>query len=134
MALPGLRVACPPRGYRPAMATVADLRAILADLPGTEEVEKWGSPHLVVGEKLLGGVNQAEGRVTLKASKEDQQALIASDPETFGVAPYVGCYGWITVRLAGVERDELRELVIEAWRRTAPKAAVRAFDAELTRG
>jgi hypothetical protein len=111
------------------VATVAQFRAILAELPGAQEVEKWGSPHVVVGDKLLGGVNEAAGVVTLKASKDEQTALIASDPDTFGVAPYVGRYGWITVRLAGVEADELRELAIEAWRRTAPKRDVKAFDA-----
>jgi len=111
------------------VATVADFRAILAELPGAEEVEKWGSPHVVVGDKLLGGLNEATGVVSLKASKDDQTALVASDPDTFGVAAYVGRYGWITVRLAGVGVDELRELVVEAWRRTAPKREVKAFDA-----
>jgi hypothetical protein len=111
------------------MATVADIRAILGDLPGAVEVHKWGSPHVVVGEKLLGGLDEACGVVTLKASKDEQTALIASDPDTFGVAPYVGRYGWITVRLAGVDAEELRELAIEAWRRTAPRRDVKAFDA-----
>ena len=50
------------------------------------------------------------------------------------MAPYVGRYGWITVRLAGVDADELRELAIEAWRRTAPKRDVKAFDASAAPG
>lgn len=111
------------------MATVADFRAILGELPGAEEVEKWGSPHVVVGDKLLGGLNEGEGLVTLKASVDDQAALIRSDPDTFAKAKYVGRYGWITVRLAGVGTQELRELAIEAWRRTAPTRDVKAFDA-----
>ena len=39
-----------------------------------------------------------------------------------------GRFGWTTIRLDRVDPDELRELVVEAWRRTAPKRAVAAFD------
>ena len=65
---------------------------------------------------------------TVKASPEDQAVLVGDDPETFGVASHVGRYGWTTIRLDRVDPDELRELVVEAWRRTAPKRAVAAFD------
>jgi hypothetical protein len=54
--------------------------------------------------------------------------LLASDPATFGVASHVGRHGWTTVRLDRVDPDEMRELVVDAWRRTAPKRAVAAFD------
>jgi len=65
---------------------------------------------------------------TVKASPEDQEALIGGDPQTFGTASHVGRYGWTTIRLARIDPEELRELVVEAWRRTAPKRAVAAFD------
>ena len=65
----------------------------------------------------------------LKATPEDQAELVAADPETFGIASHVGRYGWVTVRLDRVDPDEMRELVLEAWRRTAPTRAVTAFDA-----
>ena len=116
------------------MPTAADVRAILATLPGAEEVPKWGSPHFAVGGKLFGGLHAERGVVSLKASREAQAALIASEPETFGVAPYVGRYGWVTVQLASVDGGELRELMIEAWRATAPRRVVVTFDAELERG
>ena len=65
---------------------------------------------------------------TVKASPEDQEALVGGDPQTFGVASHVGRYGWTTIRLARIDADELRELVVEAGRRTVPKRAVAAFD------
>ena len=50
------------------------------------------------------------------------------DSETFFIPPYVGPSGWVGVRFRTVNRDEMRELVTEAWRMTAPKRLVAAFD------
>jgi hypothetical protein len=54
--------------------------------------------------------------------------LIAMDPETFFVPPYVGPSGWVGIRIRTVDPGEMRELVTEAWRLTAPARLVRAFD------
>ncbi len=45
----------------------------------------------------------------------------------------VGSFGWVVVRLAGVERDELAELTFEAWRLTAPVVLVQARNNRLPR-
>jgi hypothetical protein len=65
----------------------------------------------------------------LRTSKQEQEALVGSQPETFAVASYTGRFGWVTVRLATVDPEELRELTIDCWRRTAPKRVVAAYDA-----
>ena len=51
------------------------------------------------------------------------------DPSTFSMSSYVGRFGWVTVQLASVEPDIMRELVVDAWRRTAPKRLAAVFDA-----
>ena len=66
--------------------------------------------------------------VTVKASKEAQAALVGSEPETFSVPAYVGQHGWVAVRLEWVDPEELAELIDEAWRATAPKRLVKAYD------
>jgi hypothetical protein len=66
--------------------------------------------------------------VTVKASKEAQAALVGSEPETFSVPAYVGQHGWVAVRLERVDPEELAELIDEAWRATAPKRLVKAYD------
>ena len=71
-----------------------------------------------------------DGRqATVKATKEEQAALVAAAPETFGIPAYVGRHGWVSIQLATVDPTELRELVVEAWRQTAPKRLVTAYDA-----
>jgi hypothetical protein len=59
---------------------------------------------------------------------EEQAALIAADPETFSVPRYVGLHGWVAVDLARVDPGELRDLIIEAWRLTAPKRLLKSYD------
>jgi hypothetical protein len=72
-----------------------------------------------------------DGRMaSVKATRQEQAALIAADPRTFGVPDYVGRHGWVSVELATVDPQELRELLVEAWRQTAPKRLVVAYDAE----
>jgi hypothetical protein len=64
--------------------------------------------------------------VGLKQLVAEQLALVNERPETFEVQFTVGQFGWVVVRLAGVERDELAELTFEAWRLTAPVVLVQA--------
>jgi hypothetical protein len=98
-------------------------------LPQAHEQITWGSEHtLRVGEKIFAMGAPDSGQVSVKASPEEQKELMAADPDTFSAAPYVGRFGWVLVALAGVDADELGELLTDAWRRTAPKRIVRAFD------
>ena len=50
-------------------------------------------------------------------------------PGVFRVAPYVGRFGWVVVDLDDADPELLRGIVEGAWRRTAPKATVAAYDA-----
>ncbi|QUQ63614.1 MmcQ/YjbR family DNA-binding protein [Kutzneria sp. CA-103260] len=59
--------------------------------------------------------------VGLKQTIAEQQALVAERPEVFEEQFTMGGFGWVVVQLAGVEADELAELVYEAWRLTAPE-------------
>jgi hypothetical protein len=110
------------------MVSATQLRELALGLPGAEERETWGHPTFRVRDKIFTSMSDDAAIATVKASPEDQAVLVGNDPETFGIASHVGRYGWTTIRLDRVDPDELRELVVEAWRRTAPKRAVAAFD------
>ncbi|MFI9381835.1 MmcQ/YjbR family DNA-binding protein [Kutzneria sp. NPDC052558] len=62
--------------------------------------------------------------VGLKQTIAEQQALVAERPEVFEEQFTMGGFGWVVVQLAGVEADELAELVYEAWRLSAPEELV----------
>ncbi|MFI1091064.1 MmcQ/YjbR family DNA-binding protein [Streptomyces sp. NPDC020917] len=111
------------------MVTFEEFAGLALALPQAHERITWGSEHTFrVGEKIFAMGAPESAHVSLKASLEDQSELMAAAPETFSAAPYVGRFGWVRVALATADPEELGELLTEAWRRTAPKRAVKAFD------
>jgi len=54
--------------------------------------------------------------------KEERAALIASEPAKF-VLPRLSDqrFHWIVARMAALDADEMRELVIDAWLMVVPK-------------
>jgi hypothetical protein len=54
----------------------------------------------------------------------------AEERQTWGVPAQVGRHGWMSIQLATVDPAELGELVVEAWRQTAPRRLVAAYDAD----
>jgi hypothetical protein len=116
-----------------AMAvTYEQVRDWVLALPGGAEVmvEEWGHPTLRVGDKMFAAGAPGSPTMSVKATKEEQAALLAATPDVYSSAAYVGRFGWVEVVLAEVDPEELRELIVEAWRRTAPKKLVKQYDTE----
>ena len=112
------------------MITADELRQAALSLPEAEERETWGHPTFRVRDKMFATLADDGGQATVKATRQEQEALVAADPETFGVPAYVGRHGWVSILLATADPAEVRELLVEAWRQTAPKRLVAAYDAE----
>ena len=110
------------------MPIADDVRALALALPEAVEQETWGHPTFRVRKKMFGTLASDGRTATMKAAREEQAALVQTDPETFFVPAYVGQHGWVGFHVALVDPQELAELVTEAWRMTAPKTVVRAFD------
>ncbi|MER5864413.1 MmcQ/YjbR family DNA-binding protein [Kitasatospora sp. NPDC002040] len=111
------------------MVTFDQFLAMGLALPRATERPTWETTvTLRVGEKIFAMGTPGSGSVTVKASRADQAELLAAEPEVFSSAPYVGRHGWVLVQLAGVDPEELRDLLAEAWRSVAPKRLVRESD------
>jgi hypothetical protein len=59
--------------------------------------------------------------VGLKQTLSEQLALVAERPQVFEVQFTAGGFGWVVVHLPLIETEELRELLYEAWRLSAPE-------------
>jgi hypothetical protein len=105
------------------------------ELPEAEEVVTWGTDITFrVRKKIFAiGGEDADG-VSIKATLDAQEDLLALDAKAFSKAAYVGRYGWVDVRLDRVDESMLRQLLDNAWRQTAPKKLVSARDAKKTSG
>jgi hypothetical protein len=103
------------------MATFEDVRALVADLPGAEEATSYGSPAFKVRKRLFARLREQGDVLVVRVDRDERDALIDSEPEVYFVTPHYENYGYVLVRLEVVERDQLREILTEAWRLAAPK-------------
>ncbi|MGD9959245.1 MmcQ/YjbR family DNA-binding protein [Nocardioides sp.] len=99
--------------------SIADVFELVDQLPEVTRVDNGRYWKLEVSRQTFGYVWEPTVTVGLKQTIAEQLALVAERPETFEVQFTSGAHGWVVVRLAGVERDELAELTFEAWRLTA---------------
>ena len=110
------------------MATPDDVRRIALALPEATERVTWGVDITFrVGGKIFAITGPESTGVSIKASMDDQAALVGSDPETFQPSAYTGRFGWVTEQLASVSPTMLDQLLRSAWRRTAPKRLARTL-------
>ena len=105
-----------------------DFRELALSLPEATEKETWGHPTFRVRNKMFASAATDLSTATVKSTLDEQRALTEMDPDTFSVPAYVGKHGWIGIVLDRVDPEELRELTVEAWRMTAPKRLVKAWD------
>lgn len=104
------------------MVTIDDVRAIAAPLPRSYEALVRDRVKFRVGRIVYLALSRDETLLGFAFPKEEREALIASDPEKFLLPkPSDQRYHWVVVRLAAIDRDELRELVLDAWRMVVPK-------------
>ena len=115
--------------------TIDELRAFCLGLPGTHEKETWGDAEHAgdvtfrVRDKIYLITGQEGGSASIRTDKAQQTDLIAAFPDAVSVAPYVGRFGWVNVRLDALDQGILEEVIRTAWRRTAPRSMVAAAEA-----
>ena len=104
------------------------LRSFALTLPEAEERETWETATFRVRDRIFMMFSEHERHAWIKSTFDEQQALVTMDPDAFFVPPYVGSKGWVGVVISKADAGELRELVTEAWRMTAPKRLVATSD------
>ncbi|MEV0798839.1 MmcQ/YjbR family DNA-binding protein [Kribbella sp. NPDC050281] len=105
---------------------------VMQGLPGTEEHEGWaGQPAFKVRKKGFAYMSEDESRLMLKALREEQQALVAENPEVYSPSWEGGRFAWLEIDLAAADDDEVQELITEAWRLTAPKFLVAQLESKV---
>jgi hypothetical protein len=76
-----------------------------------------------VGQYVWIAFSRDETLMGFAFPKEEREALIEAEPEKFMMPkPRDVRYNWVVVRLAAIDRQEMREIVLEAWRMVVPKS------------
>jgi hypothetical protein len=114
----------------------AEAAAAARALPGVVVQDAHGHTGFLLRGKRFAWFlvdHHGDGKVALwiKAPHGEQQTLVAKDAARYFVPPYVGPAGWVGIDLVAKRPDwpEITSLLEQAWRMSATKAAVRAFDA-----
>jgi hypothetical protein len=108
------------------MTRIADFLDLVHQLEDVVETDHDRYRRFEVGGRTFGYLWEPTRTVGLKQTIAEQQALVAERPDVFEVQFTAYGFGWVVVRLEGVERDELAELTFEAWRLTAPALLLEA--------
>ena len=78
-------------------------------------------------------LQQDDDSLLIRIDYLKRDILLNADPKTFYVTDFYRCHPMIFVRLSAVDRKTLSDLLEQAWRLTAPKRLVEAFDSKLSR-
>ena len=104
------------------MVTVDEVRALALSLPRTTEALVRGRVKFRVGRIVYLAFSADETLMGFGFPKEEREGLVAGEPDKFQLPrPSDMRFNWVVVRLAAIEADEMRELVLDAWRMVVPK-------------
>ncbi|MCW2758303.1 MAG: hypothetical protein JWO46_2049 [Nocardioidaceae bacterium] len=105
---------------------IADVLELVDQLEDVRATEQSSWTKFEASGRTFGYLWPRTSTVGLKQTLAEQLALVSERPEVFEVQFTAYGFGWVVVRLDGIERDELAELVFEAWRLSAPAELVAA--------
>jgi hypothetical protein len=117
--------------------TMDDVRAFAATLPRSSEAFVGGRVKFRVGRIVFLSFSKDESVMGFGFPKDWRAALVESEPEKFSLPSESDMrYSWAHARLAALDREEMHDLVENAWALCVPKrvaddyATARGYQAE----
>jgi hypothetical protein len=111
------------------VATVEDVVALGTGLERSYPVRVRGRLKFRVGRLVYVAFSLDEQVMGFAYPKDERAALVAGDPSTFHLPSESDLrFHWVHARLAELDPDEARELVVDAWRMVVPQKLSRAYD------
>jgi len=109
--------------------SIDDARAIVAPLPRSYEAVVGGRVKFRVGRIVYAAFSRDETIMGFGFPRDEREFLVASEPDKF-LMPRASDmrYQWVCVRLEALDADELREILIDAWRMCVPKKLAAGYE------
>jgi hypothetical protein len=112
------------------MATMDEARALARSLPRSSEAFVRGRVKFRIGRIVYLAFSRDGSVMGYAFPKEWRNALVEAEPEKYSLPSQSDMrYHWVHVRLAAIDRDELRELVEDAWAFAVPKRVAEEYAA-----
>ena len=108
--------------------TLAVVRRLALAFPGVEEGMSYGTPGFRVRGKFLARLWEDGEVLVVKCGDDERDFRMQANPGTFFSTDHYRGYPTVLVRLARVRVADLREVLEQAWRRSAPKRLVTEFE------
>jgi hypothetical protein len=109
------------------MTTIAAVRELALSLPRSYEALVRDRVKFRVGRIVYLAFSRDETEMGFAFPKDEREALVASEPDKFRMpSPSDMRYHWAVVRLAAIDDEEMREIVLDAWRMVVPKKVAAA--------
>src|SRR5947208_6999208 len=108
--------------------TLRTVRRLALGFPGVEEGPCYGTPGFRVRGKFLARLRDDGATLVVKCGDVERDLRIQADPHTFFTTDHYRGYPTVLIRLDSVSREDLLEVVELAWRRSAPKRLLAAYD------
>jgi hypothetical protein len=110
------------------MADAQAATRIAESLPDVEAGTSYGTPSWKVRGKFFARLRDGDTVLVAKVEKGEKQLLMEAEPDKFFETPHYQGYGYVLVRLAAIDDEELGEVLEDAWRLAAPKRLVKERD------
>ena len=112
---------------KPTPVTIDDVRALALSLPRSYEALVRDRVKFRVGRLVYLAFSRDETLMGFAFPKEERAALVASEPDRYLLPkPSDMRYHWVVARLAALDREEMGEIVTDAWRMVVPKSVAAA--------
>lgn len=107
--------------------TIDAVRELASSLPRSYEALVRDRVKFRVGRIVYLAFSRDETLMGFAFPKEERLALVESEPDKFLMPRQSDLrYNWVVVRLDAIDDDEMRELVLDAWRMVVPKSVAAA--------
>ena len=103
--------------------TLDEVRELAMTLPRTTEAFVRGRVKFRVGRIVYLSFARDETLMGFAFPKDERNWLVGTEPERFLMPRDSDLrYNWVVVRLAAIDAEEMRGLVIDAWAMVVPKS------------
>lgn len=109
--------------------TFDDVRQIAFAFPGVAEHLVFGGPTLRVGKRFLACIAKID-KDTVVLKVPDilvREMLLKANPNVYYLTEHYASFECLLIRLPLANREEIEQLVEQAWRHYAPKRLVAAY-------